>query len=258
MRAIVTGAASGIGRATAVRLAEIGKDASHASHLFLLDIAEEKLEETAAEIRATGTKVETYAGDLADEQTPEAAVNAAVASLGGLDLLVSNAGIVEHVPLTELTASQFDRAFAINVRATFLLAKAAHKALSESNGNIVVTASISGSQPTAGYGAYSASKAAVSMLVQHIAAEWAEDGIRCNAVSPGYVVTGMTEKRYSDPVVKAARELVTPLGSIGTAEQVANAVCFLAGPQANYITGVDLLVDGGLSTSLMQSAAKLL
>jgi len=148
-----------------------------------------------------------------------------------------------------------ERVFAINTRATFLLAKAAHPLLKASRGDIVATASISSEHPTAPLGAYSARKAALVILIRQMALEWGPDGIRCNCVSPGLTHTGITAKTYDDPAKRERRGLDIPLRRIGAADDIARAVHFLAGPAADFVTGVNLIVDGGMTQTLMVSPA---
>jgi NAD(P)-dependent dehydrogenase (short-subunit alcohol dehydrogenase family) len=151
----------------------------------------------------------------------------------------------------ELSLEDWDRTFAINVRAAWLLAKAAYPLLREAQGSLVVTASIAAREPAAPVGAYAASKAAVVMLVRQLAYEWGPDGIRCNCVSPGTTHTGMTDGTYSDPQRRSERASHLPLRRIAEPDEVAGVIAFLAGPDASYITGIDVLVDGGLGTSLL-------
>ncbi|MCW1402480.1 SDR family oxidoreductase [Novosphingobium sp. MW5] len=141
--------------------------------------------------------------------------------------------------------------YAINTRATWLLAKAAHPHLAANRGAFVATASMSATQPTPGLGFYSSSKAALLMLVRQLSLEWGPDGIRCNTVSPGPTYTPMTQAGYADADRRAAREAMIPLRKLGMAEDVANAILFLIGPGASHITGIDILVDGGMSNNLM-------
>jgi NAD(P)-dependent dehydrogenase (short-subunit alcohol dehydrogenase family) len=256
MRAVITGAASGIGRAAALRLArEAAAREGGPAHLMLVDVQQEKLEQVAAELRAAGTLVVTYTGDLTAPTVPDKIIAAAGRQLGGLDALISNAGIIKRASLLELTLEDYERSFAINTRATWLLGKAAHPLLAASRGCIVATASISAHEPTPPLGAYSASKAALVMLVRQMACEWGPDGIRCNTVSPGSTHTPMTDARYSDPVQRAAARQRNPLRMVGSPENQAAAIAFLASPEAAYITGADLLVDGGLQTMLMTASA---
>jgi NAD(P)-dependent dehydrogenase (short-subunit alcohol dehydrogenase family) len=255
MSVIVTGAASGIGRATAFRLArDAASRGGKSAQILLADIAKDKLEEVASLLRAEGAHAEVCVSDLTDPTAPAGVVEAARRAFGGLDGLVSNAGIIGRASLLELTLTDYERSFALNTRATWLLARAAHPLLAASKGSIVATASISAHEPTPPLGAYSASKAALIMLVRQMAVEWGPDGIRCNTVSPGSTHTAMTDARYSDPVQRAAAAQRNPLRSVGLPENQAAAIAFLLSPDAAYITGIDLLVDGGLSTMLMPAS----
>jgi NAD(P)-dependent dehydrogenase (short-subunit alcohol dehydrogenase family) len=191
------------------------------------------------------------AADVADPGCGDAIVAAALAELGGVDALVSNAGIIQRAPLAELEVADYDRMFAINARATWLIAKAAYPHLKQGGGSIVATGSISASHPTPPLGAYAASKAALVMLVKQLANEWGRDGIRVNSVSPGPTMTGITSTGYSNDELRQQREASLPLGRIAEPQEIASAILFLLSPEARYITGIDLLVDGGLSTTLM-------
>jgi NAD(P)-dependent dehydrogenase (short-subunit alcohol dehydrogenase family) len=223
--------------------------------LLLVDVAADKLETAARELRAAGGQIEIAVGDLSDASVPEQVVRTAGEALGGLDVLISNAGIIARGTLLELSVAEYDRCFAVNTRATWLLAKAAHPMLKQSRGCIVATASISAHNPTPPLGAYSASKAALQMLVRQLACDFGPDGIRCNSVSPGSTHTGMTDARYSDPVQREAAARRNPLHKVGSAQDQAAAICFLASAAAAYITGADLLVDGGLNTMLMPASS---
>ena len=241
LRAVITGAASGIGAATARRLG--GADEAR---LLLADRSEPQLRAVAGELGADSLVV-----DLALPDAGERVAAAARERLGGLDLLVSNAGTAISAPLAELSLEQWDLTYAVNVRAAWLLAKACYPLLREARGALVVTASIAAREPAAPVGAYASSKAAVVMLVRQLAYEWGPDGIRCNCVSPGTTHTGMTDATYSDPQRRAERASHLPLRRIAEPEEVAAVIAFLASPDASYVTGVDVLVDGGLGTSLL-------
>lgn len=249
MRAIVTGAARGIGRAICLRLARDAA-ASGGVKLVLSDQHADELKSLIAEIRGMGGQAIAVPGDMSDPALPAAIVQAAEA-FGGLDALVSNAGFAIPGPLATYEMENWDKAFAVHVRAPWLLAKAAYPALKESRGAIVVTASISGTNPQAPLGPYSASKAAALMLVRQLANEWGPDGIRVNAFSPGLTITPGTAAAYSTPDARAQREGRVPLRRMAEAEDMANVVAFLLSKDAAYVHGVDLLVDGGLSNTVM-------
>lgn len=248
MRVLITGAGSGIGRALAHILAGNSGDRGR---LMLVDRDADGLRDAAGSLRDSGATVITQAADLLDADTPARVVAEAGRQFGGLDGIASNAGIIQSAPLVELAAGEFDRIFAINTRATWLLGKAAHPLLKESRGAIVATASVSAEHPTPPLGAYSASKAALVMLVQQMAVEWGPDGIRCNCVSPGPTLTPMTAGAYSNPKLKQQREANIPLRRLGRPEDIANAIAFLLSPAGAYISGVNLAVDGGMSQCLM-------
>lgn len=247
MRVIVTGAASGIGRAVAELLAA-GGSLPGPHQMLVTDRNEDGLRAVAD---AIGPAAGICVADLSAGDCGEKIIAAALAHMGGIDAVVSNAGIIAGAPLVEQTLDQFDRIFAINTRATWLLAKAAHPHLATSKGAFVATASMSATQPTPGLGFYSSSKAALLMLIRQLSLEWGRDGIRCNTVSPGPTHTPMTQAGYSDPDRRAQRESMIPLRKLGVAEDVANTILFLLSPQATHITGIDILVDGGMSNNLM-------
>lgn len=256
MRVVVTGAASGIGRAVAVRLARDTVERTGCkARILLVDLADAALEETAALVRAVGGEAVCVCADLAQPAAGQQ-VTAAVANRlgGGLEVLVSNAGVARACPIVGLTLDAYEHEFAVNARATWVLVKALHPFLRTARGCVIVTASMSATSPTPGLGVYSPSKAAVAMLVQQLAHELGPEGIRCNSVSPGQIRTGLTRAIYEDPEIERKRVANIPLRRIGEPEDVANVVSFLAGPDAAYVTGADLLVDGGLHTSLMDMA----
>jgi glucose 1-dehydrogenase len=193
----------------------------------------------------------TLRGDMSTADAPGRVVAEAVKRFGGLDGLVSNAGINRPGTLLEYAVEDWDRMFAVNTRATWLLAKAAHPALKAAGGAIVAIGSMSGSNAHANLGAYGPSKAAVIMLVRVLAQEFGRDGIRVNSVSPGMVRTGMTERVYQNPELVSAREALVPLGRVATPEDIADVVAFLLGPDARYVNGHDLVVDAGISGNLL-------
>ena len=252
MRAIVTGAARGIGRAIARRLAGDAQ-ASGGAGLTLADVHADELKTLADELAALGARVRVVPGDLADPDVPARLVAEALEAHGGLDGLVSNAGFSLPGKLAAYPVASWDRVFAVNTRAPLLLGQAAHAALRESRGAIVVVTSISGTHATSPLGAYSPSKAAALMLVRQMAGEWGPDGIRVNALSPGLVLTPGTSAAYADPQARAARARRIPLQRMAEPEDMASVVAFLLGPDAAYVTGAELLADGGLAQTLMSS-----
>jgi glucose 1-dehydrogenase len=188
---------------------------------------------------------------MATADGPGRAVADAVARFGGLEGLVSNAGVNRPGALVDYAVEDWDRMFAVNTRATWLLAKAAHPALKAARGAVVATASMSGSRAHANLGAYGPSKAALINLVQVLAQELGRDGIRVNSVSPGMVRTGMTARVYADAKISAERDALVPLGRVATPEDIADAIAFLLGPDARYVNGHDLIVDGGVTGNFL-------
>jgi glucose 1-dehydrogenase len=247
MRVVITGAASGIGRACAHALAS-GSIIAGENTMLLADRDRSGVENVAT---AIGPTAGTIAIDLAEADCGDRIVDAAVAHMGSIDAVVSNAGIIMAGALVTLTADDFDRIYAINTRAAWALAKAAYPHLKRNRGVFVATASVSATQPTPALGFYSSSKAALVMLVRQLCLEWGPDGIRCNTVSPGPTYTPMTATGYADSARRAQREANIPLRKLGTAEDVANAILFLLSPAASHLSGIDLLVDGGMSNMLM-------
>jgi glucose 1-dehydrogenase len=252
MRVLVTGAASGIGRATCVRLARDAKLAGRSARVAAVDVVPAtQLDGLVAELRELGADALPLQGDMGTSDGPGRVVTEAVARWGGLDGLVSNAGVNRPGPLADYAVEDWDRLFAVNTRATWLLAKAAHPALRASAGAIVVVASMSGTHVHAGLGAYGPSKAAVIMLARVLAQEFGRDGIRVNSISPGMTRTGMSVRVYADPLIAKERDDLVPLGKVATPEDMAAVIAFLLSPDARYVSGHDLVVDGGLTGNLL-------
>ena len=251
MRILLTGSSRGIGRAIAERLAVPG------ARLALCASAPSRdHDDTTQASRANGAEVVALTGDLADPATPARFVAGAVAAFGGLDAVISNAGIVAPGSLFDIADEAWDRVFAVNVRAPWALARAAHPHLAATRGAFVAVASMSGVEPYPGTGAYSPSKAALIMLVRTLAQEWAGSGVRANAISPGLFLSSMTAPIYADPERKAAREKLVPMHRIGEpGRDLAGLVAFLLSPDATYMTGQNIVVDGALLGSVQTHIA---
>lgn len=252
MRVLVTGATGGIGRAICFALLEQARAAG--SELSIAAVASRPgpaLEALTAELTAAGAKAIGLHADLGTPASCERLVADAHDFCKGLDGLVSNAGVTKPAPLSTLKIDDWDSIFAVNTRATWLLARSAREALSQSRGAIAAIASMSGMYPHPGYGAYSASKAALIMLCRQLAQEWATDGIRVNSVSPGMIHTPLTDAVYQDADVATRRKAMVPLRRIGAPDDIARAVAYLLSPQASYMTGENLRVDGGLCDHLL-------
>jgi len=252
MRALVSGGSSGIGAATSVRLAEAALARGEQAMIAVCGHeSNARQDEVVRAIEASGGRALALAGDLGDPEVPARLVSAAVEAFGGLDALVANAGVANPGALKDLSIEDWDSMFSVNLRGAWLLAKASWPHLKDSAGAACFTSSMSGQLPHAGSGAYSPSKAALTLLAQTLALEWAPDGIRVNVVSPGMTRTGMTERMYIDAGIKAAREAIVPLGRIGDPIDIANVIEFLVGPLSGYVTGQDVCVDGGFSKSIL-------
>jgi NAD(P)-dependent dehydrogenase (short-subunit alcohol dehydrogenase family) len=242
--AIVTGAASGIGAAIARRLAREGA-AIHA-----VDIDAAGVERVAAEIRATGGGARAHPGDAADAAVAASVAAAARAERGRIDVVVTAAAVSFGKPLGETSEADWDATFAVNARGTFLWFKAALPAMIErGSGSLIAVASqlaFAGARNTA---AYAASKGAVISLVRSVAVDYAERGIRANAICPGATETPMLARAFARvPEPAAARERSRrrhAMGRFGTPEEIAEAALFLASGDSSFITGVALPVDGG-------------
>jgi glucose 1-dehydrogenase len=252
VRALVTGAASGIGRATCLRLARDARAAGRKAQIAAVDLGPGAgLDSLVRELGEQGAAALALHGDMATVEAPARVVGEAIARFGGLDGVVSNAGVNRPGPLASYAVEDWDRMFAVNTRATWLLAKAAHDALAASRGAIVAVASMSGSNAHANLGPYGPSKAALIMLVAVLAQEFARDGIRVNSLSPGMVRTGMTARVYANETVAAERDALVPLGRVATPEDMADVIAFLLGPDARYVNGHDLVVDGGVTGNFL-------
>ena len=237
--AVVTGAASGIGRASVLRLAQEG------ARVLAADRAAEGLAETAALAAAQGTPIETMLADVAADGAPTAVIGGAVARFGALHLLLNNAGVggSRRADLTDDEA--FDAHMAVNLRAVFRFSRAA-VGMMAAGGAIVNLASIFGMIGFPGTAAYAAAKAGVAGLTRQMAADYGPRGIRVNAIAPGLIETGMTQKRIAESEwFRDQMTAMTPLGRNGAPEDIAAAAAFLLSDDAAFISGQVLVVDGG-------------
>jgi 3-oxoacyl-[acyl-carrier protein] reductase len=237
--AIVIGAARGIGAAIATRLIDEGARVVVADTL-------------AAEGAATATRLNErgqatfVATDVRRKESVDALVEATLALFGRVDILVQNAGIYPYTMLPDIPVEEWDAVLGVNLRGCFLAIQACARAMRGQNyGRIVLTSSITGPRVTSpGHGHYSASKAGINGLIRAAAIELAPDGITVNGVEPGNIMTeGMQAER--SPEYIRAMERSVPLGRLGTPQDVAHAVLFLASDEAAYITGTTIVIDGG-------------
>ena len=246
--AVITGAASGIGRATSLLFAE------HGARLILVDRSPD-VQATADAINKAGGRAVARVADVSKEAEVEAFIQAAVSEFLGLDIVYANAGVSGGAPrYDDLTAADWMNILSINLIGPFLAIKYASRVMvPQGKGSIICTASVAGLRSGAGGPPYSASKAGVISLVQTSANQFAGTGIRINAICPGLIETGMTQ-----PIFERARAhgseakigQLNPLRRYGVAGEIAQAALFLATDDASYVNGQALAVDGGLSSSL--------
>ena len=240
--AIVTGAAGGLGSAQSKLLASQG------AKVAVADLAEDPGRKLADDITASGGDAFFVKLDVTSEQSWNAAVEAVVARYGGLHILVNNAGIHLLHNIDDTTPDEWDKVMAVNAKSVFLGTRAAVKAMRKSGGgsivNISSTAGIIGSRISA---AYNPSKAAVRIFTKSTALQYAKDNIRANSIHPGPADTKMIDEVYPDPANKQKRGTELPMGRFATPQDVANAVLFLASDESSYMTGSELVVDGGLT-----------
>ena len=252
MKVLVSGGSRGIGAAVCLRIAEAALSrGEHPKIAVCGRESSEPQEEVARLVRAMGGTAIALSGDLVDVDATVKLVDVAASEFGGLDALVSNAGVASPGAVCNLSVAEWDQMFQVNLRGAWLLAKHCYPHLKKSRGAACFTSSMSGQLPHEGSGAYSPTKAALTMLANTLALEWAPDGIRVNVVSPGMTHTPMTAKMYADPKIKKAREDLIPLSRIGDPKDIANAIEFLISPLSSYITGQDLCVDGGFTKSIL-------
>lgn len=234
-RLVVTGAAAGIGAAIARRAAAAG------AQVAVVDIDEGGADAVAAEVGGVAVTA-----DVADPDAMAAGLDRAAEALGGLTGLVNNAGVGNLKALHTYTDREWARLVGVNLTGTFNGLRAVVPHLRAAGGGTVVNiASVSGMWPTRGEAPYAAAKAGVISLTKSAALEYGPDGIRVNCVSPGFILTALTEMAVASDEIRAQMVAATPLGRLGSPEEVADAVVFLCSPLARYVTGHNLVVDGG-------------
>lgn len=242
-RAIVTGGSSGIGAATAKRLAAEG--ASVCVNYFSVD-DEEDATEVVASIESAGGRAIAVRADVGREEEVIHLVQVTTDAFSGLDLLVNNAGIEKEVPLLDMTADDWAAVVTTNLTGAFLCLREAARAMGDGGGVVVNISSVHEHIPWPGYSHYCASKGGLKMLMQTAARELAP-AIRVLNVAPGAIITPINADVLDDDEARSALEDEVPLGRLGSAEEVAAAVAWAASDQAGYVTGTTLVVDGGIS-----------
>jgi NAD(P)-dependent dehydrogenase (short-subunit alcohol dehydrogenase family) len=237
--AIVTGAGQGIGASIAAALVDAG------FRVGVLDL-------DAKAAARVATKLGNAVALTASVTDPQS-VRGALDSFGETpDLLVNNAGIVRFGPLVDLSLDDWHAVVDVNLNGCFVTSRAvAAGMLARGSGCIINVTSMNGVAPGPNAGAYGASKAAVALLTQQMALEWGPGGVRVNAVAPGLIDGGMSAPIYADAAVRKAREAKVPLGRLGRPEDVAQAVVYLSSEAASYVTGQNLLVDGGVTMGII-------
>ena len=239
--ALVSGAASGMGQSEATIFAREG------AKVVVADILEAEGKQVADKIAASGGQARFVKLDVTSEAEWDAAVKAAVGAFGKLDVLVNNAGISGTYDTDMLSSAAWDKVMAVNAKGVFLGMKAAIPLMKKAGGGAIVNiSSISGFVGQDGvHMAYNASKGAVRIMTKTAAVQLAGDGIRVNSVHPGFMPPMRTSKTSADPTWRAKMLGAVPMKREGRVEEVAHAVLFLASDEASYITGTELVVDGG-------------
>jgi len=241
-QSLITGAARGIGFATATMLAQAG------SRVALVDLDEAALQDAKAKLVSAGHRVSAHAVNVVDEEAVTRTVESIVESAGAIDVLVNNAGIAARCPTEALDTATWDRVIAVNLTGSFICTRIVGRTmLARGHGVVVNVASIMGLVGNSLYAnaAYHATKGGIVNLTRALAVEWAPRGIRVNAVAPCFVETPLTEKLLSDREMAAAILERTPLGRLAKPSEVAAAILFLASDAASMVTGQTLAVDGG-------------
>ncbi len=238
--AVVTGAARGIGRAIVFELLKQGRIVAG------LDMMEDQLQDLQRVVKEAGFEVLTRCVDITQTEKFTEVLESLASDFGGIGILVNNAGITRDNLLIRMTDDEFDKVLAVNLRAAFVAIRAASKSMLRNKfGRIINISSVSGVMGNAGQANYSASKAGLIGLAKTTARELAKKNVTANCIAPGFIDTEMARK-LPQPVIDAAVEMI-PMKRMGTPEEVAKAVAFLASDEAAYITGQVLCVDGGMA-----------
>jgi 3-oxoacyl-[acyl-carrier protein] reductase len=237
--AVVTGAGRGIGRAIAQKFASEGAD------VVCISRTTENADKVAGEIRSLGRKAWSHALDVADGGSVNAVAEKIIAECGKVDILVNNAGVTRDGLLMRMAEADWDTVLDTNLKGAFLVTKAFCRAMIKARqGRIINISSVIGLMGNAGQGNYAASKAGLIGFTRSTARELASRGITVNAIAPGFIETDMTAELKEEMRQALLKQI--PLGSFGTAEDIAGAALYLASPAARYVTGQVLTVDGGM------------
>ena len=239
--AIITGGASGIGRACAFAIGREGADVA------IFDLQAESGQRTADALIAEGKKAAFFKVDVSDDRGVQEAVSHTIAHFGRIDILHNNAGIAVRHPLAEEDERAWEACVNVNLKSVFLCSRHAIPHMLERGGSIVNTSSVTGTSGVRNRAVYSATKGALVALTRNMALDYAKYGIRVNCVCPGFTRTPLIEALLRDPVKVERLTSMHPLGRLGEPEDTANAVVFLASDLASWITGQALVIDGGFS-----------
>ena len=240
--ALITGAARGQGAAEARMFAQEG------AKVILADVTDQEGIAVAAEIAEAGGDAIYVHLDVTNEDEWDSAVQSAVASFGKLDILVNNAGIWRRGHVMETSSEQWDDIIDVNAKGVFLGTKAAIPEMRKAGGGSIVNiSSIMGVVGASHAPAYSAAKGAIRLFTKAAAIQYAGEKIRVNSVHPGFVVTPLTQAFFSDPEESASRLATVPAGRFGTADEIASGILFLASDESSYMTGSELVIDGGMT-----------
>ena len=238
--ALISGGARGMGAVEAKLFTTEG------AKIVIGDLLEEDGRRTEAEINEAGGECLFVPLDVTSEAAWQGAVEAAVRRFGKLDILVNNAGIYRTERVEEVTEELWDQVMGINAKGVFLGTKHAIPEMRNAGGGSIVNiSSVAGLVGDHNSAAYASSKGAVRLLTKSTAIQYAKEGIRCNSVHPGTIETPMTADMLSDPQYRQDREVRTPIGRLGTAQDVAYGVLYLASDESSFVTGSELVIDGG-------------
>jgi glucose 1-dehydrogenase len=248
---LVTGGSSGIGQAIAVRFAEYGANVA-INYLTTPDEArttDEQVQACVRKVRHEGVRDVLVQGDVSKEDDVVRMVGETADALGGIDVLINNAGIQISRPSDQLSAADFDKVLAVNLRGSFLCAREAIRQFlaDETPGVVINVSSVHQAIPKPDYLGYSCSKGGMMNLTRTLALEYAARGIRVNGMGPGATITPINSAWIEDPVKKEQVESHIPMARAGTADEMGGVACFLASDDAAYITGQTIFVDGGLT-----------
>ncbi|MDQ6847863.1 MAG: glucose 1-dehydrogenase [Candidatus Dormibacteraeota bacterium] len=245
-RTLITGASSGIGKATALRF---GAEGASVCVNYYSDQEKPAAEAVCAQIDGSGKRAFSFQADVGDEAQVTTMVATVVERLGGIDVLVNNAGIEKRVPTLEMPLATWDAILRTNLTGAFLCLREAGKHMAaQKRGVIVNMSSVHEFIPWPGFAHYCASKGGMKLLTQTVARELAPDGIRCVNIAPGAIATPINDFVLDDAEAKHMVEAEIPLGRFGEPDEIAGVVAWVASDQAAYVTGTTVVVDGGMST----------